>query len=87
VAGFPRFEFTGHVFAPRRAQLGNDDGILCGEQVLKLIERSDGRENGGGNFNGFPFHGGILSRWAGDGKSFLFMAFPAKNIFAGCGVG
>ena len=29
VAGFPRFEFTGHVFAPRGAQFGDDARICC----------------------------------------------------------
>jgi hypothetical protein len=67
---FPRFEFTGQVFAPRRAQFSDDDRILCGEPVLKLVERFDGRENGGGNFNGFRFHGGSLSRLAGNGEGF-----------------
>jgi hypothetical protein len=78
--GFPRFEFTGHVFAPRRAQLGDDVRILCREPVLKLVERFDGRENGGGNFNGSRFHNGSLSRLAGMAKIFRLMAFPARII-------
>ena len=77
MAGFPRFEFTGHVFAPRRAQFGDDVRILCREPVLKLIERFDGRENGGWNFNCFRFHSGSLSRLAGNGKIFLLHGFSA----------
>jgi len=46
VAGFPRLAFTGHVFAPLRAQFGDDVKILCREPVLKLVERFNGRENG-----------------------------------------
>jgi hypothetical protein len=69
---FPRFEFAGHVFAPRLAQFGDEERILCREPVLKLVEGFDGRENGGGNFNGFRFHGGSVSRLAGNGKVILF---------------
>lgn len=75
MAGFPRFEFTGHVFAPRGAQFGDDARILCSEPVLKLVERFDGRENGGWDFNGFRFHRGSLSRLAGNGKSFSLHGF------------
>jgi hypothetical protein len=87
VAGFPGFEFAGHVFAPRRAQFGDDAGMLCGQPVLKLVESFDGRENGGGDFNGFPFHGGSLSRFARKGKSFPLHGFFWSNYFAGGGVG
>ena len=41
MAGFPRFEFTGHVCAPRRAQFGHDAGILRRKPVLKLVESFD----------------------------------------------
>ena len=82
MASFPRFEFTSHVFAPRRAQFGDDVRILCREPVLKLVESFDGRENGGGNFNGFRFHSGSLSRLAGNGKSFSLHGFSGKNYFA-----
>jgi hypothetical protein len=75
VARFPSFEFTSHVFAPRRTQFGDDIRILCREPVLKLVESFDGRENGGGNFNGFPFRTGSLSRLAGNGKDFPFHGF------------
>jgi hypothetical protein len=57
-------EFAGHVFPPRFAQFSNDVRIRCRDSVLKLVERFDGRENGGGNFNGFPFHCVSLSRLA-----------------------
>lgn len=75
MAGFPRFEFTSHVFAPRRAQFGDDVRILCREPVLKLVESFDGRENGGRNFNDFRFHRGSLPRLAGNGKSFWLHGF------------
>ena len=80
MAGFPRFEFSSHVFAPRRAQFGDDAGMLCREPVLKLVESFDGRENGGGNFIGIRLHSGSLSRLAGNGRVFRFMAYPAKII-------
>jgi hypothetical protein len=44
--------------------------LLRGEPVLQFVERFDGRENGGGDFNGFRFHGGSLARLAGNGRSF-----------------
>jgi len=86
VAGFPRFEVAGHVFAPRRAQFGDDVGMLRGEPVLKLIEGFDGRENGRRDFNGFRFHGCNLSWLAGNGKGFPFHDFSGQIIspvFAG----
>jgi hypothetical protein len=46
--------------------------ILRGEPVLKFVQRLDGREDGGGDFNGFRFHSSSLSRFAGKGKSFPF---------------
>jgi hypothetical protein len=63
--------------------------MLRGEPVLKLVERFDGRENGGGDFNGFRFHGGNLSWLAGKGKGFPFPGFFRSNYFAGvvAGVG
>ena len=75
MAGFPRFKFAGHVFAPRRPQFGDNARMLRREPVLKLVERFDGRENSGGNFNGFRFHGGSLSRLAGNGKRFSLHGF------------
>jgi len=75
VTGFPGFEFARHVFPPRPAQFGDDAGMLRGKPVLKLVERFDGRENGGGNFNGFRFHAGSLSRFAENGKDFPFHGF------------
>ena len=81
MAGFPRFEFTGHVFAPRLAQFGDDGRILCCEPVLKLVESFDGRENGGWNFNGFRFHSGSLSRLAGNGTSFALRDFFQPKLF------
>ena len=87
MAGFPGFEFASHVLPPRRAQFGDDAGMLRGEPVLKLVEGFDGRENGGGNFNGFRFHAGNLSRLAGKGKSFPFHGFFRSNYFAGGAAG
>ena len=81
MAGFPRFEFTGHVFAPRHAQFGDDATILCREPVLKLVESFDGRENGGWNFNGFRFHSGSLSRFAGNGKCFSLHVFLTATVW------
>src|ERR1017187_5130910 len=48
-AGFPRFEFASHVLPSRRAQFADDAGMLRGEPVMKLVERFDGGENGGGS--------------------------------------
>jgi hypothetical protein len=61
--------------------------MLRGEPILKFVERFDGRENGGGDFNGFRFHGGSLSRFAGKGKGFPFHGFSGNTYFAGAGVG
>ena len=80
VVGFPRFEFAGHVVPPpRRAQFGDDAGMLCREPVPKLVKRFDGRENGGGDFNGFRFHGGSLSRFIGKGKGFPLSPFRNRS--------
>lgn len=75
MAGFPRFEFASQVLASRRAQFGDDAGMLRGEPALKFVERFDGRENGGGDFNRFRFHGGSLRRLGRNGKSFSFHCF------------
>jgi hypothetical protein len=83
VARFPGFEFASHVLPPRRAQFGDDAGMLRGEPVLKFVERFDGRENGGGDFNGIHFHGGKLSRFDGKGKGFLFDGHFREIYFAG----
>jgi hypothetical protein len=80
MAGFPGFEFASHIFPSRRAQFGDDAGMLRGEPVLKFVERFDGGENGGGDFNGFRFHGGSLARLARNGKSFPFHGFSGKII-------
>jgi hypothetical protein len=83
VAGFPGFEFAGQVLPSRRPQFRDDFRILRGEPVLKFVQRLDGREDGGGDFNGFRFHGGSLSRFAGKGKSFPFhgiTAYPGEDI-------
>ncbi len=71
VAGFPRFEFAGQVLPPRCAQFADDSGMLCGQPVLKFVERFDGRKNGGGDFNSFRFHVGFLSRLAGKRQGFF----------------
>jgi hypothetical protein len=55
--------------------------MLRGEPVLKFVERLDGRENGGGDFNGFRFHGGNLSWFAGNGKGFLFDGSFISPVF------
>ena len=79
MAWFPDLEFAGPIFAPRRAQLGDDAGMLRGKPVLKFVERFDRRENGGGDFNGFRFHVGSLTQFARIGKGiFRFMVFPAQ---------
>ena len=75
MAGFPRFKFAGHVLSSRRAQFGDDAGLLRRQPILKLVERFEGRENGGGDFNGFRFHGGSLARFAWKGKGFPFHGF------------
>ena len=82
MAGFPRFEFAGRIFAPRRAQFGDDAGMPGGEPVLKFVESFNGRENGDGDFNGFRLHGGSISRFAGNGKSFSFQGFASSDCGA-----
>ena len=72
MAGFPGFEFAGQVLPSRRPQFRDDFRILRGEPVLKFVQRLDGREDGGGDFNGFHFHGNNLSRLNGKRKGFLF---------------
>ena len=79
MAGFPRFEFASHVLPSRRAQFADDAGMLRGEPVMKLVERFDGGENGGGDFNGFRFHGGSLARFAGKGKGFPLSQFQNRS--------
>ena len=74
MAGFKGFEFAGQVLTSRRPQFRDECRILCGEPVLKFVQRLDGRENGGGDFNGFHFHGHSLSRFAGKGRIFPFHA-------------
>ena len=85
MAGFPWFEFAGHILPSRRAQFGDDAGMLRGEPVLKLVERFDGRENGGRDFNGFRFHGGNLSWLAGKGKGFSLHVLLLKLFRRGRG--
>jgi len=83
-AGFPRFELARHVLPSRRAQFGDDAGMLRGEPILKLVERFDGRENDGGDFNGFRFHGGNLSWLVGQDTGFsVSWLFPVK-LFRWC---
>jgi hypothetical protein len=78
VAGFPGFEFASHVFPPCHPQFSDDAGMLRGQPILKFVERFDGRENGGGDFNGFRFHGVSLSRFARKGKGFPLHGFLLK---------
>lgn len=80
MAGFPGFEFAGQVLPSRRPQFRHYFWILRGEPVLKFVQRLDGREDSGGDFNGFQFHGGSLSRVAGKGKSLLFQGIPTELI-------
>ena|ERR1017187_4511542 len=85
VVGFPRFEFAGHVVPPpRRAQFGDDAGMLCREPVPKLVKRFDGRENGGGDF---PFHLApllyfkpICNRLFGSTSQFLDTSSPCQQL-------
>ena len=75
MTGFPWFEFASQVLPPRRAQFRDDFRILRGEPVLQFIQCLDRGEDGGGDFNGFRFHGGSLSRLAGNGKGFPLHGF------------
>jgi hypothetical protein len=82
VAGFPRFELASHVFPSRQPQFRGDSGMLRGQPVLKFVERFDGRENGGRDFNGFRFHGGSLTRIAGNSRSAAFVAFKIDMLLS-----
>ena len=72
MAGMPGFEFASQVLPPRRPQFCDDFRMLRSKPVLKFVECLDGREDGGGDCNGFHFHGNNLSRLNGKRKDFLF---------------
>ena len=70
MAGVPGFEFASQVLPPRHPQFRDDFRMLRSKPVLKFVQCLDGREDTGGNFNGFDFHGSNVTRFNGKRKVF-----------------